>query len=62
MLHTDGCVCVFVRPFTVKASFAWISWTARGQINNVMLHISYAKSLHHYFKMKYLTFLNGYFI
>ena len=33
------CVCVFVClcPFTVKASSAWISWSAREQINNVVL-------------------------
>ena len=33
------CVCVFVClcPFTVKASSVWISWSAREQINNVVL-------------------------
>ena len=45
------CVCVCVCTFTVKASSIWISWTARKQINDVVLKnfISYAKSLRPYF-------------
>ena len=31
------CACVCLRPFTVKASSIWISWTTREQINDVML-------------------------
>ena len=47
------CVCVCLRPFTVKASSAWISWNIREQINDAMLKtlISYAKSLHRNFRM-----------
>ena len=57
-----GGVCV--RPFMVKASSVWISWTAREQINDVVLKtfISYAKSFHRYFRMKRLTFQTSHFI
>ena len=52
------CVSVCVRPSTVKASSAWFSWDTREQINDVMLKtsISYAKSLHRYFRMQHLHF------
>ena len=62
------CVCarvrVRVRPFTVKASSAWNSWTAREQINDIALETFtfYAKYLHCYFRMKHLTFLTNHFI
>ena len=60
------CVCVFVcvRPFTVKASSVWISWSTREQINDVVLKtfVSYAKSLHRYFRMNLRAFLTSYFI
>ena len=58
------CVCVCLRPFTVKASSAWISWNARKQINDVMLKtfLSYSKSLHRYFRMQHLTFLTSHLI
>ena len=60
------CICMYVcvRPFTVKASSVWISWTARERINDVVLKtfISCAKSLHRYFRMKHLTFLTNHFI
>ena len=60
------CVCVWlgVRPFTVKASSVWISWTAREEINDVVLKtfLCHAKSLHRYFRMKHLTFLTSHFI
>ena len=60
------CVCVFVcvSPFTVKASHVRINWTNREQINGVVLKtlISYAKSLHRYFRMKQVTFLTSHFI
>ena len=59
------CICMYVcvRPFTVKASSVWISWTARERINDVVLKtfISWSKSLHRYFRMK-LTFLTSHFI
>ena len=60
------CVCVFVcvRPFTVKASSVWISWSTREQINDVVLKtfVSYTKSLHRYFRMNLRAFLTSYFI
>ena len=58
------CVCVCLRPVTVKGSSVWISWNAREQINNVMLKtfLSFAKSLHHYFRMKHQSFLTSHFI
>ena len=57
------CVCIYVRPFTMKASSVWIRWTTKKQINDVVLKtfISYAKSLHRYFRMKHLTFLTSHF-
>ena len=57
-------VCVCLRPFTVKASSAWISWDTREQIKEIMLKtlISYAKSRHRYFRMLLLTFLTSHFI
>ena len=53
------CVCVCLRPFTLKVSSVWISWNAREQINDVMLKpfFSYAKSLPPFFRMKHQTFL-----
>ena len=54
------CVCVRSRQFTAKASSVWISWTAREQINDVV--ISYAKSLHCHLRIKHLTFLTSRFI
>ena len=56
--------CVCVRPFTVKASSVWISWTAREQINDVVLKtfVFSAKFLRRYFRMKHLTFLINHFI
>ena len=62
------CVCVCgwlcVRPFTVKSSSVWISWTASEQINEVVLKtfVSCAKSLHFYFRIKHLIFLTSNFI
>ena len=66
------CVCVYIyiyicvceRLFTAKTSSVWISWTVRKQINDVMLKafLSYAKSLHRYFRMKTQTFLTSHFI
>ena len=58
------CVCVCLRPFTMKALSVWISWDTREQINDVMLKtlISYAKSLHRYFRMQNLAFLSSHFI
>ena len=57
------CVCVCVRPFTVKTSSVWINWNAREQINDAVLKtfLSSAKSLHRYFIMKHQTFLTSYF-
>ena len=57
-------VCVCLRLFTMKASSVWIIWDTRRQINNVMLKtlISYAKSLHCYFRIQPLTFLTSHFI
>ena len=50
------CVCVCLRPSTVKASF--VSGTAREQINDVVLKTldSSAGSLHFYFGMQNITF------
>ena len=58
------CLCLCVRPFSVKVSSVWISWIAKEQINDVVLKtsLSYAKSLHRYFRMKHLTFLTSEFI
>ena len=58
------CLCVCLHPFTVKASSVWISWTAREQINDVLLimFLSYSKFLHRYFRIKHLTFLTSHFI
>ena len=58
------CVCMYLRPFTVKASSVCISWDIREQINDVMLKalISYAKSLHRYFRIQHLTFLTSHII
>ena len=63
-LHKIWFTCAWDRPFTVKASSVWISWTVREQINDVVLktYISYVRSLHHYFRMKHLTFLTSNFI
>ena len=63
-IPADMYVCVSVPPFTVNVSSAWISCTTREQINNVVLKtlFSYAKSLHCYFRMRDLTFLNSHFI
>ena len=57
-------VYVCLRQFTMKASSVWISWNTREQINDVELKtfLSYAKSLHRYFRVKRLTFLTSYFI
>ena len=57
------CVCVCVRPFTVKASSVWISWITRDLNFDVLRTlISYAISLHRYVRMKHLTFLISHFI
>ena len=65
-LLVRACVCVGVciRPFTVKASSVWISWSAREQINDAVLKtlLSSAKSLHRYFRMKHQKFLTSHFI
>ena len=63
-IKVSECVCVFLRPFTMKASSVWINWNTREQINNVQLikFFSYAKSLQHYFRVKHLTFLTNHFI
>ena len=63
------CVCVSVCLWVFtsihpEASSLWISWTVRERINDVMLKtfLSYAKSLHRYFRMKHQTFLTSHFI
>ena len=62
------CVCVhaclFVHPFTLKASYVWFSWNAREQINDVVLKtfLSSTKSLRRYFRMKHQAFLTSHFI
>ena len=61
------CVCVCTSVYVLskaKASSVWISWDTREQINDVILKtlISYAKSLHRYFRMQHLTFLTSHFI
>ena len=58
------CVCVCVRLFTRKTSSVCTNWNFSEQINNVMLKafLSYAKSPHCYFTMKYQTFLTSHFI
>ena len=63
-IKVSECVCVFLRPFTMKASSVWINWNTREQINKVQLikFFSYAKSLQHYFRVKHLTFLTNHFI
>ena len=32
-----ACVCALVRPFTVKTSSVWTSWTTTEQIKDVVL-------------------------
>ena len=57
------CVCVCLRPSTVKASFIW-GWNSRGQINDVVMKtfFSSAKFCYHYFSMKNRAFLTSRFI
>ena len=57
-------VYVCLRQFTMKASSVWINWNTREQINDVELKtfLSYANSLHRYFRAKHLTFLTSHFI
>ena len=59
-----ACLCVCIRPFTVKASSLWVSWDAREQIIDVMSKrfLSYTISLHRYFILKHLIFLSSNFI
>ena len=58
------CVSVSVRPFSVKASSVSTIWTTGEHINDVVMEtfIPCAKSLHRYFRMKFLTFLTSHFI
>ena len=61
---TRECVCVCLRPFTVKTWSVWISLDSREHINDVMLKklLSYGKSIHRYFRMKHLTFPTSNFV
>ena len=58
------CMCMCLRPFTVKTSTVWSSWNVREQVKDVALNtfLSSAKSLYRYFRMKHQALLTSYFI
>ena len=62
-LFFPPCVCVCLRPSTVKASSFW-GWNSRGQINDVVLKTLFpsAKFPHRYFSMNHQAFLTSRFI